>query len=280
MEENSFVKAIESVKAQMLTESVNVLVAILIIAVGWILAKLVSSIVGKILSRIGLDRLAQKLNQTETFRDANLSFQPVRIVKAIIFWIIVLLALLTSTETLDLQILSEQVGLIIAFIPQLVTAFVILVAGFFIADSVKRAISRTLKSMGVPAWKLISGLVFYLLMLVVAVTSLKEAGIDTAVIEDNFSIILGGILLAFAIGYGLAAKNVLQNMLSSYYSKENFELGQTIELDGFKGEIVKIDGVSVTIDTGETWVVMPQEKLLQQTVVVHKPKTLEHLPIS
>ena len=53
--------------------------AVVILLVGWMLSKLISSLIAKVLTKIGLDKLANKLNETDTFRENHISIKPVGI---------------------------------------------------------------------------------------------------------------------------------------------------------------------------------------------------------
>lgn len=251
--------------------------ALFLLLFGWLMAKIISNLVGKILTRIGLDKLAEKLNNTDTFKEMNFSIKPVGIIKGFLYWMILLIFILSATESLGLDIVTQQISGLIDYIPQFITALVILAIGFYISDAIKGMVANTTRSLGIPAWKFISSALFYLLLLVVAVTALNQAGIDTTVITSNFSIILGGILLAFAIAYGFAARNVLSSILTSFYSKGNFEVGQVIELDGYRGTIVKMDNVSLTVDVGDKLVIFPLNRLLTDTIIVHQEKENEEV---
>ncbi|MDX2246076.1 MAG: hypothetical protein SF052_04835 [Bacteroidia bacterium] len=267
--------AFKTVLEQMVQVFPRLVGALFLLLIGWILARIISSVVAKLLTRIGIDRLAEKLNNTDSFREMKLTLRPVSIFKGFLYWMILLIFILSATETLGLDILTQQISGLIDYIPQLVTALIILAVGFYISDAIKSAVANTCKSLGISAWKFISSSLFYLLLLIVSVTALSQAGIDTSVITSNFSIILGGIILAFAIAYGFAARNVLSSILTSFYSKNNFEIGQIIELDGYKGTIVKLDNVSFTLDMGDRQVIFPLNRLLTDTIVIHRQKEKE-----
>ena len=62
--------------------------------------------------------------------------------------------------------------------------------------------------------KIISGFVFYFLVVIITITALDQIGIDTSIITSNVVLILGAILLAASISYGIASKTILSNMLA------------------------------------------------------------------
>ncbi|MEZ4849873.1 MAG: hypothetical protein R3B93_14915 [Bacteroidia bacterium] len=256
---DTIVKAFGTVIEQMAEAFPKLIGAIVLLGLGWVISKIISNVVGRILRRIGLDKLAEKLNNTDTFKESNIKVRPVIIIQKFLYWMLMLVFILSATETLGLDIVTTQISGLIDYIPQLVTALIILAVGFYISDAIRSMTADSMKSLGIPAWKFISTALFYLLFLIVAVTALSQAGINTDIITSNFSIILGGIVLAFAIAYGFAARNVLSSILTSFYSKNSYQMRQVIELDGYKGEIVKMDSVSITIDTGEKLVVFPPQ---------------------
>lgn len=264
--------SLQKVFDQLLSTLPSLLGAIVILFIGWLLAKLVSKVAARVLRRIGLDKLADKLNDTESFKEANLMIRPVIIIEKFLYWTLIFITLLSASEILGMDLLSEQIGALISYVPNLLTALVILGVGFYLADSVKQLVSNAAQSFGIPAYRFIGGVVFVLIMLVVAVTALDQAQIDTAMIRQNATIILGGIMLAFAVAYGYAARNVLGSMLGAYYSRGSYQIGQTVELDGHIGKIVRMDKVSFSIDTGEKYVVFPMDRLIKDTIIIHRPK--------
>ncbi|MEM7371846.1 MAG: hypothetical protein AAF587_24740 [Bacteroidota bacterium] len=249
--------------------------AIVLILVGWLLAKIISGLTATILKRIGIEKLAEKLNETKTFKEANLLIKPVGIIKKIIFWTLMLVTILGAAETLGLDSVSQLISDLINYLPQLLTAFLILAIGFYIADAIRDMVGNTCKSLGIPAWKIISLAVFYILFLVIVVTALNQAGVDTTIIISNVSIILGGIALAFAIAYGYAARPVLSNILTSYYNKTQFQIGQTIEIDQNKGTIVNMSNHAIILDVGDQMIRFPMSRLNSDKVIIyHNTKQL------
>ncbi len=250
----------------------NLMGALVLLLVGWILAKVVSGLIAKLLSRIGLDTLADKLNNTDFFQEVNLEIRPINIIKQFLYWTLMLIFVLSAAETLGLQIVTEQVSALVDFIPKLFTSIIILALGFYLADVVKKFVANACKSFGIPAWKLISSAVFYILLIALSITALNQAGIDTDIITFTVFIVIGGSVLAFSLAYGIAARDMLASILTAYYTKYKYQPGQIIEIDNYKGEITQISNVSLTLDTGNHQVVFPMNRLLADKVIIH-PKS-------
>ena len=241
-----------------------------LLVIGWIIARVFSRIIGRILDRIGLGKVSEKLNEIPTLQKAKLRLDLVFLAKRFLYWLILLVFVISAADVMGLAMVSEKLNQLIDYLPQVFVALVILGGGFYLADQAKNLVGTAAKSMGISAWKGISGLVFYVILIFVVIAALERLDFfPTEIITDNLSQILGGILLAFAIAYGFAARPVLSGILASYYSRGNFEVGQEVEVSGHRGTIVKIDTVSFALDTGDKKLIFPLSRLVQDEVIIY-----------
>ncbi|MEO9804770.1 MAG: hypothetical protein ABJF04_16055 [Reichenbachiella sp.] len=263
--------AMESLLAlgqKIMTELPNIIGAIFLIVLGWVIAKIVSFVIRKSLGLIKFDKLSEKVNLSEMLEKANIITTPSKIVAKFVYWVIILLFFVTASDTLGWSVVSESISDLISYLPKLFSAIVIFVIGFYIANLVRGGLRGILESLSVTSGTLISTFAFYLIVTIITLTALNQAGVDTAVITSNVTLILGGIILAFAISFGLGSRDVLINILSSFYSKENFEVGQKIEMGQVKGEIEKLDRISCILKTTDGKVVFPAKRLISEEVKI------------
>jgi small-conductance mechanosensitive channel len=187
-----------------------------------------------------------------------------------VYYMMLLIFLVLATDILQMPALSKLVSSAIEFFPNLLVALVIMVAGLLGADALRKTLLTTLVSFGIPSAKVIASFVFYLIFITVFIMALSQLGINTAFLAQNISIILGGAVFAFALGYGLASKDVVANLLGSSYSKNKLNIGDTITIDGHTGQIINMDKTSVTIETEKSLITIPLNKLLNQAFEVMK----------
>ena len=138
--------------------------------------------------------------------------------------------------------------------------------GVMIADTLKNAVINISKSLKIDSGKLLGNIVFFFFLVIALIAALKQAGIETSLLESSFNLIIGGIIFAFAVGYGMASRDVLANILSSFYSKNKFKEGQTVAIDGIKGEIISMDTTSITLRTGESQTIFPLNVLQTKNI--------------
>ena len=244
----------------------NILGALFLIVLGWIIAKIFSFLIGKGLTLAGFDKLAEKVKADVIFSKINITLTPSKIVGKFIYWVIILLFFVTASDTLGWTVVSTSIGDLLSYLPKLFSAIVIFVIGFYISTIVRKGLQGVLESLSIASAMIISSFAFYVIMIIITLTALDQAGIDTTILTSNVTIVIGGMLLAFAISFGLGSKEVLTNILSSFYTRKNFEPGQKITLDDVTGVIEKIDGTSCVIKTAKGKTVIPSKLLLMGKV--------------
>lgn len=243
--------------------------ALVIILVGFFIAKIIAKIVKTALEKIGIDKIGEKLNEIEIVDKANVNIKISTILSKFIYYVLLLMFFAGATDVLQMPALSNMVSDAITFIPNLIVALIWLVVGVLLADALKNIVHTACKSIGIPSAKLISTLLFYFVLINVIISALAQAKINTGFLEQNISLLIGGAVLAFAIGYGFASKDIVSNYLASFYSKEKFTIGDQITVGGVKGEIVSLDNSTIILKTSKSKIVMPLSKLTQEMVEVH-----------
>jgi hypothetical protein len=262
---------LETLKKQLITLAEvlpNLVKAIVVFLIGWILAKIISKLIKKILKTIGIDKLAEKLNEIEIVHKSNIKLVPSILLSKLAYYLILFIFAMAATDVLGMESISNLMTGIMNYIPKVMSALIVLIFGLVLAEALKKAVLTACESLAIPAAKLISNVVFYFLFLNIIMISLKQADLQTDFIENNISIVLSGIVLAFALGYGIASKGLMASMLSSFYNKDRVEIGQIIGIDGTKGKIIAMDNTTLTLETENSKVIIPLSRLMSEKVEI------------
>ncbi len=243
--------------------------ALIILIIGWIIAKIVARIIKKILKSVKIDVLADKLNDIDIVRKANLKILPSNVLSKTVYYVLMLLTAVVATEKLGVAAVTDLITDFIKYLPQLFSAFLFFIIGLLIADAIRGIILTACKSLGIPSANIIASVVFYFIFLSVTMSALRQAGVATDFIESNLSIVIAGAVGAFAFGYGLASKGMMVNFLATFYTKDKFKIDDKITVGGVKGQIVGMDNTSFTLKTENSKVVFPLSKLTEKEVEIH-----------
>ncbi|GAB2782966.1 mechanosensitive ion channel [Rhabdobacter roseus] len=240
-----------------------------IILVGYLVAKSVSLVVRNLLGRIGFDRVGEKLNEIGIIKQLKAEIRLSLIIAKVLYYFILLVFLTAATETLGVDAITSMVLSLVNFIPKLIAAAIMLQVGIMLADAIKSAVTTLCKSFNVPSATLIGNLVFVFFLVITFISSLGQIGINTQLLESSFNLILGGIVVAFALGYGLSSRDVLANMIASFYTRNKYQEGQVVQIDEVRGTIVEVDSTSITVQHETTRTVIPLQQFQNKKVEIH-----------
>lgn len=250
----------------------NIVGAILIIILGWIISKLIAKLIKRLLKGIGVDKLAERLNQIDIVSRTNIQIVPSSLLSKFIYYFLLFIFISAAIDTLGMEAISSLMNDFLNYIPYLLSASIVFVVGLLLADFLRKTVHTACVSLGIPAANFIASAIFYFLFLNVAMITLDQARIDTGFIQDNLSIILGGVVLAFAIGYGFASRPIVANLLSAYYNREKVQVGDVIAIDGVKGEVVDKDNSNIVLQAEGRKVIIPLGRLSSETYEVYEQK--------
>jgi flagellar biosynthesis protein FliQ len=244
--------------------------ALLLLFLGWFLGRMIARFFQKLLERIGADKLGDRLNQIDFIARSPVKLKPSTMVGKFLYYVIFIFFFMAATDTLGITAVSEMIGKIFEYLPRILSALVVFVIGILFADMLKKLVHTACASLNIPAAGLIANFVFYFVFINVAMITLSQAGIDTNFIQDNLSIILAGIVGAFAVGYGYASRPLVGNLLAAYYNKNKVKVGDLISIDGVKGKIVAMDNSTMTLDADDRKIVVPLNKLSSEKYEIFK----------
>ena len=255
---------------QLLTQLVafvpNLLAALLIIGVGYVVTRVVTTVLKRLLKLVGVDKLGARLQEIDVIAKSGVEISLSTVVAQILYYFLMLIILVAATDVLGLEVVSNLVAAAIEYVPSLVAAIVILVIGAIVADILRELATVTCRSLGIPSAGMIGSLVFWFVFIAILLTALSQAQLETDFVIINLSIVLAGLALAFALAYGLAARPLMAGFLAQFYNRGKLLVGDRIRIDGHEGRIVSIDRASFTLDAlGET-VIVPLSKLQTETV--------------
>jgi small-conductance mechanosensitive channel len=246
--------------------------ALTILFVGWLVSRTVGKILSKVLAKIGVDRLAEMLDDIDVVQRSGVLKEKLSAIMAkIVYYMMMLIFIIAATETLGVGAITQLFTDLMNYLPSLLTAAVVFMIGLFLADMVQGAVTTLCQSLGIASAKMIGSIVFYFLFITIAVSALSQAKINTEFISSSLTVIIGAGALAFAFGYGLASKDLVSNHLAGYYNKNKVRVGDEVRIMGERGKVVLIDSSSLILQTPERAIIIPLSKLTTEKVEVFYP---------
>jgi ABC-type multidrug transport system fused ATPase/permease subunit len=201
--------------------------ALVILLIFYVVARIVRKVIAKALSSAGIDRAVRSGRYGDYVTQYASGFTPSTVIATIGFWFVLLTGVLLALSTLGIEALDNAIASIVGYLPNVVAAIVILVVAIAIAGIVGGAIT---KLMGDTALGKIAASIVPVLVLTVAVfMALVQLEIATQIVVGMFYIVLGGIVLAAALAFGLGGRNAAQRLLDGAYEKGQQAMPQAKE---------------------------------------------------
>ena len=187
--------------------------ALLILVIGYIIAKVLQGITTRVLKSVGFEGWMEKGGIKQFFDRSQTSQTPVSILGKLVFWLVFFIAISMAVDTLGITAISEVLAQFIAYIPQLIAAVLILVLATLLANFVAGIVR------GATGSSIAGSVAQYGIIVFAVFAALTQMGIAEELIAPTFLILLGSVALAAALAFGLGGQNVAQRLVEQGYQK-------------------------------------------------------------
>jgi hypothetical protein len=194
----------------------NLLGAIVILVIGWFIARLVGRLVTSGLRSAGADRALATGTAGQYRERIAPGFQASTLVGRIAFWFVLGLAVMLAASALGIQALSQAVEGVVAYLPNVIAALLILLVAIAIAGAVGGLAQRLMG--GTMLGKLVQTTVPVLVITIALFMALVQLKIAVQIVVATYVLVLGGIALGFALAFGLGGRHVAERMLQGAYA--------------------------------------------------------------
>lgn len=244
----------------------NIIGTLAVLIIGWLVTKLIVKIVKKVLKLAKVNKLDDTINAIEIIEGKQLNFDTVKVVSNFVKWLMYIILIIMASDIMNMKIISQEISNLLGYMPKLFAALIIFILGLLFANFVKKGLKSLFESMDLSGAKMISQVVFFLLLIFITITALNQAGVDTEIITSNLIMILAAFLLAFAIAFGLGAREVVGQLLKTFYARKTFEVGQKITFNDEVYTIVSIENISVVLSNAKGKLIVPINDLTESQV--------------
>jgi hypothetical protein len=181
------------------------LLAILIVIVGWLLAKFIRFAVMKALRAINFHILTERAGLDNFLRQGGGAIDTTDVIGLLIYWLVILTAVMIAFNTMGLSYVTELVGRIVLFVPRVILAVVILAFGAYFGGFLGRAVTVYCRNVEMPDAVLLGRLTTYAVVVFVFLIALDQLGVGD-IIRESFLILLAAVALALALAFGLGGQ--------------------------------------------------------------------------
>ena len=172
--------------------------ALLILFIGWFVAKVIKTVFENVLTRLGLDRMLDRAGLTGALQKAG--YTASSLVARIIYWMALLVVLLMAAEVLNVASLTVLLAALLAYLPLVAIAIIIVVVAAAIGSFVADVSAPWAEAQGV-AW--VSKAARWTFIVVGAFAALNTLGVAADIVNTLFIAVVASTGVAMAIAFGV-----------------------------------------------------------------------------
>lgn len=193
--------------------------AVLLLLVGWLLARLVQRVAVRLMRLVRLDAAAEHTGVDDFLVRGGVRFTVVSLLGQLLYWGLILIFVVAVFNVLGLTVAPDLVDRVAGYLPNVVAALVVVVFGSIGARFIRGLVVAYLSNVGMKDGTRIGLLVQGALLAFVGILALEQLGIAVALLASAFELAFGGFCLALALAFGLGGRTWAESVLDRTRAK-------------------------------------------------------------
>lgn len=186
---------------------------IAILIVGWVIAKIISRFVGKIVEVIRLDNLLASAGIKAFFQRAGIKLNIDRIFEEIVRWFILIAFFISAANAFGLPQVNGFLSSVLNYIPNVIIAAIIMILGILIANFLSDLAHGTTQATKAGKPHLVSAIVRYAVIIFTAIIALDQLQVGATLLKSFFDNLGLAIAAAFGLAFGLGGKDAAADII-------------------------------------------------------------------
>jgi len=247
---------------QIIDVAPQILGAVALFAVGWLIAQGASVSTRKIVR--GLDAVFKRAARSNTVNEQQIRNSYALIISKLVFWVILLFFAAVSTNILGWELFSGWMESIVNYLPGLLTGLLIILAGFLVSNVARAAILTASMKAGMAQSTDMARVVQIVILFSAIIVGVEQIGLAVDFLSSMIVVIVGTLLAGVTLAFGLGARALVANIIGAQYTRRHCQPGEIMKIDGIEGEILEITQSTIVLDTGSGRAVIPARKFQEE----------------
>lgn len=244
----------------------NILGAMALLIGGWIVARILRFACVRLIG--GLDGLLRRHGMEPLLIRVGLARPASELVGTILYWLVLLVFFTAATEILGLPVVATWLGGVSTYLPRILVAILMLLGGFLAGSLARDAVASAAAAAGIAYSVLLGRVVYAAIVLVAVVTGIDQIGIESRFLTMTIAIVIGSLVGAAALAFGLGARTAVSNIIASHYLRQIYREGHTIRIGEAQGKISEITNTVVILENSNERLVVPAKEFSEKTSVL------------
>lgn len=195
----------------------NLLGALLLLLIGFIIAKLIQAVTRKALESIGLDRHLAGSDANQYVERVMPGASAANGISRVVFWLVFAFFIFSAIAVLGIPELTGFMDNVLLYLPNIIVAILIFVVAALLAGGVAAAASRLMGDR--PMGKIVAAVAPAVIMVIAMFMILQQLHIAEEIVQIAFAATMGALALGLALAFGLGGRGVAERLLEEAYRK-------------------------------------------------------------
>lgn len=185
----------------------ELVIAILIFVIGWVIASLLARAVDQIVKAIKLDNALRGAGVEQTLARAGFSLNSGRFLGELVKWFIIVVFLVAALDVMQLdQVTMFLRQVVLGYLPQVIVAVLIMIVAVVIAEAMRKLVVASAKAAHIRSAGFLGALTKWAIWIFALLAALLQLGIAVAFLQTLFTGIIVALSLAFGLSFGLGGQ--------------------------------------------------------------------------
>lgn len=245
--------AFTQVMARVVEYTPNLLGAVGLLLIGWLIARLLRALAVKAMQVLEL--LMHRLSRGQAGR--SIPSSSVEIVAGILFWVVILFFAAAATHVLGMGAFSSWLQSLVSYLPTLLAGALIIVVGVLLAGLARDLTVAAVSTFPENQRRLLGRIVQGAVLVTAVAVGADQIGVRITFIVILAAVITSAIVGGIALAVSLGARAYVANLIGAHHLRQAFTLGQRVKIGDLEGTILELTAVSVVLDTAQGRVNVP-----------------------
>ncbi|MCU1758045.1 MULTISPECIES: mechanosensitive ion channel family protein [Pseudomonas] len=248
----------------------NLFGALVVVLLGFVVAKLLDTLLSKLLAKLGLDRLMGGTGLTKILARVGIKVPISILIGKIVYWFILLVFLVSAAQSLGLDRVSAALDIFTVYLPKVFGALLVLLAGVLLAQLLNGLVRGAAESVGFDYASGLGRVAQGLVIIISISVAISQLEVKTDLLNHVIVIVLITVGLAVALAMGLGSREIAGQILAGIYVRELYQVGQEVRVGEVEGQIEEIGTVKTTLLTEEGELVSISNRILLEQHVTSR----------
>lgn len=195
----------------------NLIIAIIIVLLGWLVGAALSKIIEQIVRSLRIDTALSSAGLHELVGKAGFKLDSGRFLGELIKWFVIVVFLITAFDVLGLQQVNDFLsGVVVGYIPQVIASVLILLISVVIAEALRRTVVASAKAADLSSAAFLGSVTKWAIWIFAALAALFQLGIGAIFIQTLFTGVIIALALAFGLAFGIGGKDAAADTLDKF----------------------------------------------------------------